>query len=175
VAAALPGARVLAGADFTEERIPAVVREARYVHFATHAVLDRRFPLDSALVTSAPARPGAGNGLLQAWEVFARIRLQADLVTLSACETGLGRELGGEGLVGLARAFHFAGARSVLASLWAVSDRSSAELMARFYARLRAREPAAEALRAAQRELRARPETSHPYHWAGFALSGDWR
>jgi CHAT domain-containing protein len=173
VGAAFPGARVLARSGFVEERVAAAVRGARYVHFATHAVLDRRFPLDSALVTSPPARPGAGNGLLQAWEVFGRLRLAAELVTLSACETGLGREFGGEGLVGLARAFHFAGARSVVASLWAVSDRSSAELMARFYRRIRSGEPRVEALRAAQLELRARPATSHPYHWGGVrALRG---
>ena len=111
--------------------------------------------------------------MLQAWEVFESVRLDADLVTLSACETALGREMGGEGLVGLVRAFHYAGARAVLASLWAVSDRSTAELMQAFYARLRAGTPKDEALRQAQ--LQVRRTRPHPFHWAAFQVSGDVR
>src|SRR6185503_1921431 len=99
--------------------------QARRLHFACHGLLDARFPLDSAL---ALAPGGDDNGLLQAWEVIERVRVDADLVTLSACDTGLGRDMGGEGLVGLVRAFQYAGARSVLASLWEVSDRSTARL-----------------------------------------------
>ncbi|HEX3552564.1 MAG TPA: CHAT domain-containing protein [Thermoanaerobaculia bacterium] len=152
------------------ERLPARVR---CLHFACHALLDRRSPLDSAL---ALASPGADdNGMLQAWEIFERLRIDADLVTLSACDTGLGREAGGEGLIGLTRAFQYAGARSVLASLWNVSDRSTAALMVRFYARLRAGLPKDLALAEAQRELLHGGQFPHPYSWAAFELNGDWR
>ena len=106
----------------TEERAKTVGKGVRYLHFASHGLLDERFPLNSALALTIPARPAEGqaNGLLQAWEIFEQMRIDADLVTLSACETGLGKELGGEGLIGLTRAFQYAGARSVLASLWSV-------------------------------------------------------
>src|SRR5207344_546988 len=111
----------------------------RYIHFATHSVLDERFPLNSALVLSIPGKPieGQDNGLLQAWEIFDQMRIDADLVTLSACGTALGKEMGGEGLIGLTRAFQYAGARSVLASLWKVEDKATGELMKRFYTHLK--------------------------------------
>lgn len=134
-------------------------------------------PLDSALALSPPgSRPARDNGLLQSWEVFESLRLDAELVTLLACQSGLGREMGGEGLIGLVRAFHYAGARTVLASLWSVSDRSTADLMAAFYERLARGVSKDEALRQAQLHLlRSRGAASHPFHWAGFQLSGDWR
>jgi CHAT domain-containing protein len=104
------------------------------------------------------------------------MRIDADLVTLSACETGLGKELGGEGLVGLTRAFQYAGAHSVLASLWSVGDDSTAELMTRFYGYLKAGKTKDDALRAAQIELiRTRRPSSRPFHWAAFQLIGDWK
>ena len=115
---------------------------------------------------------GQDNGLLQAWEIFESVRLDADLVTLSACGTALGREMGGEGLVGLTRAFQYAGARSVLASLWSVSDVSTARFMQSFYGHLRNGKTKDEALRAAQMESL---QDSHPFHWAAFQLTGDWR
>jgi CHAT domain-containing protein/Tfp pilus assembly protein PilF len=164
-------ARVLRGAAASEDAARHGLREARYVHFATHGLLDRRFPLDSALVLSPG---GGGNGLLQAWEVFESVRLDADLVTLSACDSASGREAGGEGLIGLARAFQFAGARSVAASLWTVSDRSTARLMRAFYAGLHAGMAKDEALRQAQLSL-LKTDARHPYAWAAFQLSGDWR
>src|SRR4029434_7288742 len=109
------------------------------VHFACHALADAASPLDSSLVLSLPAdwKPGQPNGLLQAWEVFEQVRLDADLVTLSACGTALGEEMSGEGILGLTRAFQYAGARSVLASLWSVQDAATADLMTRFYRHLR--------------------------------------
>jgi CHAT domain-containing protein/tetratricopeptide (TPR) repeat protein len=174
-----PGARVLLGRDATEEAVKSLAPHARRLHFACHGLLDERFPLNSALALSIPEHPqeGRDNGLLQAWEIFEELRLEADLVTLSACDSGLGKELGGEGLVGLARAFQFAGAHSVLASLWSVSDVSTARLMKSFYTHLRQGKTKDEALRAAQLDLiRAKKGgLSHPYHWAGFALYGDWR
>jgi CHAT domain-containing protein len=113
--------------------------------------------------------------LLQAWEVLESVRLDADLVTLSACDTGLGKEMGGEGVIGLTRAFQYAGARSVLASLWSVSDVSTADLMRRFYSHLRAGRSKDEALRRAQVELIHSSAFSHPYSWAAFQLVGDWQ
>jgi CHAT domain-containing protein len=166
-------ARLFLGSDATEENAKAIGRDARFVHFACHGFLDAQSPLESGLALSIPAA-GAGrdNGFLQAWEVFESVRLDADLVTLSACDTGLGREAAGEGLVGLTWAFQYAGARSVLASLWEVGDASTADLMRRFYRHLAAGATKAEALRRAQAELRRRPATSSPYSWAAFTLVG---
>jgi len=179
IAALYPGAAtVYLGADATEERAKGVGREARYLHFACHAYLDERFPLNSGLVLALPG-PASGrreNGLLQAWEILETARLDADLVTLSACDTALGREAGGEGLLGLARAFQYAGARSVLASLWGVPDDSTSGLMARFYGALRQGRPKDEALQAAQQHMiRSGGPASHPFRWAAFQLIGDWR
>ncbi len=120
-------------------------------------------------------REGEDNGLLQAWEIFEQVRIDAELVTLSACDTGLGKVLGGEGLLGLTRAFQYAGARSVFASLWSVSDESTGELMQRFYGYLKAGQSKAEALRSAQLDLLRGSRFTHPFHWAGFQLVGDWR
>lgn len=171
-------ATVYVGADATEARAKAVGTNASHVHFATHGLLDEKVPLNSALVLTLSDKQPAGedNGLLQVWEVFEHVRLDADLVTLSACETGLGQELGGEGLVGLTRAFQYAGARSVLATLWSVADRSTSELMSRFYGYLAKGYSKDDALRAAQVDLiRAGGAASHPFHWAAFQLFGAWR
>ena len=171
------GARALLGRDATEEAIKSLAPQARRLHLACHGLLDERFPLNSALALSIPEHPeeGRDNGLLQAWEIFESVRLDADLVTLSACDSGLGKEMGGEGMVGLVRAFQFAGARSVLASLWSVSDVSTADLMKRFYGYLREGRSKDEALRAAQTDLIHSKSFSHPYYWAAFQLTGDWR
>ena len=176
-------AHIYTGAAASEQRLRELPVRPRYLHFACHALLDRRYPLDSALALATPGRSGAeglgetrDNGLLQAWEIFERLRLDSELVTLSACETGLGREAGGEGLIGLTRAFQYAGARSVLASLWSVSDRTTAQLMERFYALLRAGRPKDLALQEAQRALlRTGGDAAQPVHWAAFTLSGDWQ
>ena len=173
-------ARVYVGRQASEARARSVAADVDILHFAVHSLLDERSPLNSSLVLSATEEQSAGqdNGLLQAWEVFEAVRLDADLVTLSACQTALGAELGGEGLMGLARAFQFAGARTVLASLWTVSDRSTAELIRHFYTRLATGETKDAALRAAQLELirgAAGPSSTGPFHWAAFELIGDWR
>ncbi len=181
LAGLFPDARVYLGATATEEQAKAVGGEARILHFACHGAVDHRFPLDSYLALSQPDAEGeAENGLLQAWEIFEQLRLDADLVTLSACETGLGREIGGEGLIGLTRAFQYAGARSVVASLWGVSDQSTGALMARFYGYLKSGMAKDEALRAAQLDLLRGDagetfDASHPFYWAAFQLIGDWR
>src|SRR5262249_23452164 len=179
IAGPLPRAPGYLRKEATEECAKEVAPQADLLHFAGHGLIDERFPLDSALALTLPAavQEGRDNGLLQAWEIFEDLRLDAQLVTLSACDTALGREMGGEGILGLTRAFQFAGARSVLASLWSVADVSTAKLMERFYTYLRQGRTKDEALRAAQLDLiHAREgDLAHPYHWAGFALYGDWR
>jgi len=173
-----PGVRMLLGRDATEEAIKSLAPQARRLHFACHGLLDEKFPLNSALALSTPEHPeeGRDNGLLQAWEIFDQLRLDADLVTLSACDSGLGKEMGGEGLVGLVRAFQFAGSRSVLASMWSISDVSTARFMKRFYGHLHNGESKDEALWAAQiDQIRGKSGSSHPFHWAAFELFGDWR
>ena len=169
-------ATVYLGAEATEARAKSIAT-TRYLHFATHGLLDARSPLDSALALTVPAerRQGEENGLLQAWEIFEQLRINADLVTLSACETALGDDVAGEGLIGLTRAFHYAGARTVLATLWRVADESTSTLMNRFYTHLRAGASKDGALRRAQLEAIARPASAVPFHWAAFTLSGDWR
>jgi CHAT domain-containing protein len=115
------------------------------------------------------------DGFLSAPEV-ARLKLPAELVVLSACQTGLGREMRGEGLVGLTQAFFQAGARRVVVSYWNVQDLATAELMARFYQELLGKRlPPAAALRAAQLSIRSEDRWKPPYFWAGFVLHGDWR
>jgi CHAT domain-containing protein len=112
IAALYPGHnRTYLGAEATEERAKSLGKQVRYIHFATHGVLDEQFPLNSALVLTIPGKiaEGQDNGLLQAWEIFDQVRIDADLVTLSACGTALGKEMGGEGLIGLTRAFQYAG------------------------------------------------------------------
>ena len=165
------------GEEATEEKAKSIGKDTPFIHFACHGILNERFPLDSALALTIPEHPkeGQDNGLLQAWEIFEKVRIDADLVTLSACETGLGKEMGGEGLVGLTRAFQYAGARSILASLWKVEDESTGELMKRFYGYLKAGKTKDEALRSAQIDLIHSPNLAQPSHWAAFQLIGDWK
>jgi CHAT domain-containing protein len=161
--------RLFIGADATEAAAKRSGSGTRHLHFATHAFLDPVSPLDSALVLAPSPAQGVArdNGLLQAWEVVQDLRLDADLVTLSACESGAGAVVADEGMLGLTRAFQIAGARAVVASLWKVSDRETMELMARFYSELMRGAPADEALRAAQIAA-----ASHPSAWAAFQLYG---
>jgi CHAT domain-containing protein/Flp pilus assembly protein TadD len=148
----------------------------RIVHFATHGVFDASSPALSGLVLSLLDERGRPqDGFLRLNDIY-NLQLDADLVVLSACQTALGREIRGEGLVGLSRAFMYAGAPRIVASLWQVSDFATAELMKKFYRRMLVDGmlPAA-ALRAAQLEMAADPRWKSPYFWAGFVLQGDWR
>lgn len=152
------------------------LRRFRILHFATHGLLHPVLPERSGIVLSQLDSQGQPrDGFLSAPDV-APLDLPAELVVLSACETGLGRELRGEGLVGLTQSFFRAGARRVVVSHWTVRDRATAELMARFYRYLFGeRLPPAAALRAAQLSLRAEEPWRRPFFWAGFSLHGDWR
>jgi CHAT domain-containing protein/Tfp pilus assembly protein PilF len=164
------------GADATEERAKSDSPRARYVHFAVHGFLDELFPLNSGLALTIPQKAdGHDNGLLQAWEILEQVRLEADLVVLSACQTGLGKELNGEGLIGLTRAFQYAGARTILASLWNVDDLKTAGLMKGVYAQLQTGKSKDQSLRNAQLEMLRFRGSSHPYYWAAFTLIGDWQ
>lgn len=171
------GSAVYLGEAASERRVRSLAGGARYLHFAVHGVLDERLPLDSRLALAPPAAPLAtDDGFLHAWEVLEELPLAADLVVLSACGSALGEEGAGEGLIGLARSFFLAGARSVLASLWEVRDRTSVELMTRFYRALKDGTPKDEALAAAQVELlrgTAGEAAARPASWAAFELFGD--
>jgi CHAT domain-containing protein len=152
------------------------VAQARIVHIASHGVFNSVRPELSGLVLSlVDTRGEPTDGVLHLYDIF-NLHLSADLVVLSACETGLGREMTGEGLIGLTRAFMYAGAPRIVASLWQVDDVATAALMRAFYEGLLVRQqtPAA-ALAAAQRKMRADPRWRSPYYWAGFTLVGDWR
>jgi CHAT domain-containing protein len=115
------------------------------------------------------------NGFLRLRHIF-NLNLPAELVVLSACETGLGEDVKGEGLVGLTRGFMYAGSPRVLVSLWSVNDQGTSELMSRFYKKMlqEGQKPAA-ALRAAQIEMLQTSQWKEPYYWAAFTLQGEWR
>jgi CHAT domain-containing protein len=165
--------------DFEASRATATSPELsqyRIVHFATHGLLDSVHPELSGLVFSMVDKNGRPqNGFLELQDIY-NLNLPADLVVLSACETGLGKEISGEGLVGLTRGFMHAGASRVMASLWKVSDAGTAALMAEFY---RAMEkdnlPPAAALRAAQIKMWQQKRWRNPYYWAAFQLQGEWK
>jgi CHAT domain-containing protein len=148
----------------------------RFVHFATHGLLNNRHPELSGLVFSLVDPQGRPrDGFLPAYDVY-NLRLNADLVVLSACETALGEDIRGEGLVGLTRGFMYAGAARVVSSLWRVPDIATATLMRRFYRGILVDHLApAASLREAQRSVRADPRWSAPYYWAGFVIQGEWR
>ena len=178
IAALLDGdTAVFLGADAQEEHVGRIAPGAQIVHFATHARWDQRFPMDSALILTIPEPydEDREDGLLHAWEIFESLRLHADLVVLSACSTARGRLAGGEGPISLARAFQYAGSRSVLSTLWNISDDSTAEWMRVFYTALLDGVPKDEAVRRAQVSLLESERWAAPFYWAAFQLDGDWK
>jgi CHAT domain-containing protein/Flp pilus assembly protein TadD len=179
ILALVPASQGLALLDFDasrEEALSGALSRYRYIHFATHGILDTAYPELSGLVLSLVDRHGLPEGgFLRAHEIV-DMRLAADLVVLSACRTALGKEIRGEGLVGLTQAFLDAGANGVMVSLWQVEDRATAELMRRLYeGMLREGLPPAAALRGAQVSLWREGDWRAPYYWAGFAIQGDWQ
>jgi CHAT domain-containing protein/tetratricopeptide (TPR) repeat protein len=146
------------------------------VHFATHALVNSKHPALSGILLSLVDKQGQPqNGFLQAHELY-NLKLPAELVVLSACDTALGKEIKGEGLISLTRGFMYAGARRVVSSLWKVDSKATAELMTHFYRELLVNKlsPAA-ALRAAQVSMSHNPHWSAPYYWAGFIIQGEYR
>jgi CHAT domain-containing protein/tetratricopeptide (TPR) repeat protein len=163
---------VYLGVAATKERLRSInLSEFRYLILATHAHVDEENPMRSYVRLTATSRE---SGFLPAQEIFG-LELDAEMVTLSACESGLGRLARGEGIVGLSTAFFSAGARSLLTSLWKVLDEPTASLVERLHAHLRSGDLSrAEALRRAQLEMiAASPPHAHPFFWA-FTLMGDW-
>ena len=151
------------------------LRDFGILHFATHGVMDLDEPALSGLVLSGFTEDGqVRNRFLRSQEI-AGLNLSAGLVVLSGCDTGIGRRVHGEGLNGLSRAFFYAGASTVISSLWPVPDLATAELMRNFYDRLlNGKLSPQEALRAAQLSIRSDPRWRAPYFWAAFIIQGDW-
>ena len=176
IARLFPSARVYTGKDASEANAVKAAAGADVIHFACHARVDASMALNSGLILGG-GRGSEDEEVLTAWEVLESLRTPAGLVVLSACETGLGREVAGEGLVGLVRAFHYAGAPSVVASLWRVEDASTAFLMESFYGHIKAGFSADVALQKAQEDVISSRggQGLPPFYWAGFQLYGDWK
>jgi len=200
IKSSFPGATLYLGKDATKARVTELSSDFSVLHFASHAELDSKNPLASSIRMAAS---GTDDGKLTVGEIFGLDLKNTSLVTLSACETGLGEIKGGDELIGLSRAFIYAGAPSIVASLWSVNDESTSKFMSLFYADLK-HYPKAEALRLAQIEMirgqtgkgivrgvggvTAQSKTlktsdesgrtidgSHPFFWAPFILLGDWK
>ena len=174
-----PPGKSMAALNFDASRATATsgkLARYRFVHFATHGLLNSQHPELSGIVLSLVDERGqTQDGFLRLNEIY-NLKLSAELVVLSACQTGLGKEIRGEGLIGLTRGFMYAGAERVAASLWKVDDAATAELMTRFYRGiLRESKTPAAALRAAQVEVWQQQSWRAPYYWAAFILQGEWK
>jgi CHAT domain-containing protein len=174
-----PNGRVTEALDFQAMRktaMSASMAHYRIVHFATHGLLNSEHPELSGLVLSLVDKTGQPQpGFLELQDIY-NLSLPVDLVVLSACETGLGQEVKGEGLIGLTRGFMYAGATRVVASLWSVNDIATSELMGRFYRTMQREKlsPSA-ALRAAQIQMLQQKHWNSPFYWAAFQIHGEWR
>lgn len=175
----VPPSQSMKALDFQATRSLATssaIGQYRFLHLATHAVQDSERPSLSGIVFSmVDAKGRAQDGFLRLHDVY-NLQLRADLVVLSACETGTGRQLGGDGLASLARGLFHAGAARVVSTLWEVDDEATSHLMRLFYEQLlspASPSPSA-ALRVAQAAMRQHPRWGHPYYWAGFVLQGEW-
>jgi len=179
ILAVTPAGQGMQALDFKASRATVMspaLGQYRIVHFATHGLLDSKHPELSGLVLSLVDEQGRPqNGFLGLQDIY-NLNLPAELVVLSACETGLGKSIQGEGLVGLTRGFMYAGATRVVASLWKIDDLATAELMAEFYIAMErdGMRPAA-ALRAAQIHMWKQQRWSSPYYWAAFQIHGEWK
>jgi len=165
-----PRSTVRTGVQADEAGVAAMLGGYRRLHFATHAVVDAAAPLLGGVVLAGGK--GGADGLLTARE-WMGMDLGAELLVLSACGSGRGRTVAGEGVVGLAWAAFLAGIPAQVVSQWSVDDAATAQLMAAFYGGLRRGMPVDAALRSAARELRSRPGLAHPFHWAPFVALGD--
>jgi CHAT domain-containing protein len=164
---------VFLGSEASESNLRAALDEdtARILHLATHGLIDPAEPASSSIVLCPDTETG-DDGYLHTLEILS-LPVDAELVVLSACESARGTLARGEGVVGLSRAFIASGARGVLASLWAVSDESTSELMSVFYERIyKKKKPTAEALAEARRSLIKNDSYGHPFHWSCFTLTG---
>ena len=166
---------VLTGKEATEDRLRSLrpLSQFRMFHFAVHAYSNISFPERSALILSSK-EDSSEDGLLQDREIL-DLPLSADLVTLSACDTGVGKLHGQEGMSSLVKAFMFAGAKTVVAGVWKVDDVFTSELMTTFYAKLASGEAKGTALRGAKLALVKKYKDLTPYFWAGFTMWGEDR
>jgi len=175
----VPKDRSMAALGFAATKTAAMSSDLshyRIVHFATHTTLFDEHPDLSSLVLSLVDQEGRPqNGFLRLRDMYS-LNLSAELVVLSACETALGKEVRGEGLMSMVRGFMYSGTPRVLASLWKVNDAATAELMKEFYKQfLQAGLSPAAALRKAQSAQLQSKARSSPYYWAGFQLQGEWK
>ncbi len=178
ISALFPDALRKEAFDFAASRAIATSPELsqyRIVHFATHGILNSTQPELSGVVLSLFDNKGMPqNGFLRLNDIF-NLNLPAELIVLSACETGLGKEIKGEGLVGLTRGFMYAGSPRVVVSLWSVNDEATSELMTKFYQKmLQDKLKPAAALRQAQIDMLKNENFAAPYYWAAFTLQGEW-
>jgi CHAT domain-containing protein/tetratricopeptide (TPR) repeat protein len=179
ILALVPNALRKEAFDFAASRAIATSPELsqyKIVHFATHGILNSTQPELSGVVLSLFDNKGMPqNGFLRLHDIF-NLNLPAELIVLSACETGLGKEIKGEGLVGLTRGFMYAGSPRVVVSLWSVDDEATSELMTKFYQKmLQDKLKPAAALRQAQIEMLKNDKFAAPYYWAAFTLQGEWK
>ncbi|MHB8093583.1 MAG: CHAT domain-containing protein [Candidatus Aminicenantales bacterium] len=162
---------IFLGGKAKEETLKSMpLAEYRIVHFACHGLLDEQVPFRSALVLSIDEDKGE-DGFLQVREIY-NLRLNADMVVLSACQTGRGRLESGEGLLGLPRIFFYAGAKSVISTLWPINDKSTSILMRSLYEHLSKGESKSQAIRSAKIKM-LNSKYAHPFYWAAFVLNGD--
>ncbi len=176
-AAAVGQITVSLGFNASRERVLTTnFDEYRIVHFATHGLLNEEHPELSGVVLSLINEQGKPqNGFLRLNDIY-NLKLPVEMVVLSACQTGLGKDVRGEGLIGLTRGFMYAGAPRVVASLWSVDDEATKDLMQIFYQKmLREKLSPSAALRAAQIEMSGRERWKSPVYWAGFILQGEWQ
>jgi len=158
--------------EASEEKLKDLnLEDYKILHFATHCLIDDKKPDRSSIVFSI-GNASAEDEILQMREVF-NLKLNSDLVTLSACQTGLGQFIRGEGIEGLSRSFFYAGASSALISLWAVHDQATSQFMERYYFHLRSSNSIMNALQKTKLEMINSDILSHPYYWAGFIITGN--
>jgi len=177
------------GDEALESKVYEIPRNTEILHFATHGMVDRDIPYESSIILSFPgeSEKSASNGFLQAWEIAENLKINARLVMITACKSGHGKIFTGEGIVGLGRAFHYAGAQNVIAPIWDVDDRLAPPFVQEFYTSYKNGSQVDEALRQAMiRFIRLpvkipgmgegkRHDLSHPFFWAGFKLTGTGR
>lgn len=173
------GGETFVAADFAatrEQLLRTDLTQYAILHFATHGLLDPKRPENSGLVLSTVNRDGEEQDGFVTLQNIYELRAPVNLVVLSACQTAIGKDVRGEGLLSVTRGFMYAGASSVVASLWKVDDQATAELMREFYTNMlqKGLAPAA-ALRAAQNSIRQKPQWHSPYYWAAFTLQGEYR
>ena len=172
-----PDAAIYTGAKAQKATFKAEAGKYRFLHLASHAFFNDAAPMLSSIFLAAPPKSGPGSeedGFLTARDFF-DMKLNAELVTLSACQTAQGETHSGEGVIGLTWALTVAGVPTQVVSQWSVDDAATAQLMTGFYTRLKAGKGKGEALQGAATAIRHKPGYRHPYYWAPFILMGDWR